>query len=53
MFGFSVHVRSRMWDAWVVVDGSLSYRFNDGAFVELSVHEEDALRCIELDEEDA
>ncbi|ELU16622.1 hypothetical protein CAPTEDRAFT_170107 [Capitella teleta] len=51
-FCSKVEVRSRMWDAWVVVDGSLSYRFNDGAIAELSVHREDALRCISLLEDD-
>jgi NAD+ kinase len=38
-----------MWDACIVVDGSLSFSFNDGAVVELGIHDEDALRCVQLD----
>ena len=38
-----------MWDAWIVVDGGLCFRFNDGAVVELELKPEDALRCVELD----
>jgi NAD+ kinase len=44
-----LQVKSRMWDACIVVDGSLSFTFNDGALVELEVHCEDALRCVHLD----
>jgi NAD+ kinase len=38
-----------MWDACIVVDGSLSFSFNDGAMVELEMFDEDALRCVHLD----
>ena len=41
-------VKSRMWDAWVVVDGGISFKFNDGAVVDLQMHDEDALRCVHL-----
>lgn len=41
-------MRSRMWDAWLVVDGGLSFKFNDGALVDLEMFEEDALRCVTL-----
>ena len=37
-----------MWDACVVIDGSLSYAFNDGAELDLSMHAEDALKCIKI-----
>ena len=37
-----------MWDAWVVVDGGMSFHFNDGALLNLEMHEEDALRCVSL-----
>ena len=42
-------VRSRMFDAWVAVDGGISFRFNDGAVAVLEMFEKDALRCVELD----
>lgn len=45
----NLSLKSRMWDACVVVDGGVSYPFNDGAVVDLSVLEEDALRCVWLD----
>lgn len=41
-------IKSRMWDAYAVIDGSVSYKFNDGAILELDMHEEDALRCVKL-----
>jgi NAD+ kinase len=41
-------IKSRMWDAWLVIDGGLSYRFNDGAIVKLQVHPQDALRTIQM-----
>lgn len=47
-FHFSVSVRSRMWDANVIVDGGMSFKFNDGAVINLEMHEDDALRCVSL-----
>lgn len=44
----NLKVKSRMWDACVVIDGSLSYAFNDGAELDLSMHAEDALKCIKI-----
>ena len=41
-------MKSRMWDAWVVVDGEQSFRFNDGAVVDLEINEKDALKCVRL-----
>ena len=43
-----IWVKSRMWDAYAVVDGSVSFKFNDGAALELDLHEEDALRCVRM-----
>jgi len=37
-----------MWDACIVVDGTHSFTFNDGAVIELDVSDEFALRCIQL-----
>jgi NAD+ kinase len=48
-FCSNLRIKSRMWDACVVVDGSLSFSFNDGTVVELSMHDEDILRCVQLD----
>ena len=41
-------VRSRMFDACLVIDGGISYAFNDGATVFLSMHDEDSLRTVKL-----
>ncbi|CAJ0581806.1 unnamed protein product, partial [Mesorhabditis spiculigera] len=39
-----IRVKSRGYDAHLVVDGGVSFHFNDGAEAVMSVHEEDALR---------
>ncbi|KAK3090289.1 hypothetical protein FSP39_010669 [Pinctada imbricata] len=43
------NVRSRMWDACLVVDGGSSFRFNDGAVATMEILEEDSLRTIIFD----
>jgi len=43
-----LRVRSRMWDACIVVDGTHSFTFNDGAVVDLDMDDQFALRCVEL-----
>lgn len=45
-FANSITVRSRCWDACIVVDGGLSFLFNDGAIVRLDIHPEDALKTV-------
>lgn len=47
-FAKRIVVRSRMTDAHIVIDGGLSYAFNDGARAIFDIHEEDALRTITL-----
>lgn len=47
-FAKRIVVRSRMTDAHIVIDGGLSYSFNDGARAIFDIHEEDALRTITL-----
>lgn len=47
-FAKKVTVKSRMTDASIVIDGGLSYRFNDGAKATFETLEEDALRTIKL-----
>ncbi|EPB79769.1 hypothetical protein ANCCEY_01143 [Ancylostoma ceylanicum] len=45
-FAEKIVVKSRGYDAHLVVDGGVSYRFNDGAEASLEVHEEDALQTV-------
>lgn len=47
-FCHEMTIKSRMWDGCVVVDGGAFYPFNDGAVLKLELHEEDALRGVEL-----
>lgn len=44
-----VCVRSRCWDACMVVDGGTSFEFNDGAIATISMCKEDQLRTVVLD----
>ncbi|XP_060792065.1 NAD kinase 2, mitochondrial isoform X4 [Neoarius graeffei] len=48
-FANKVCVRSRCWDACMVVDGGTSFEFNDGAIATISLHEEDLLKTVLLD----
>ncbi|XP_057674052.1 NAD kinase 2, mitochondrial [Corythoichthys intestinalis] len=48
-FANKVCVRSRCWDACMVVDGGTSFEFNDGAIATISMSEEDQLRTVVLD----
>ncbi|XP_033502630.1 NAD kinase 2, mitochondrial isoform X1 [Epinephelus lanceolatus] len=48
-FASKVSVRSRCWDACMVVDGGTSFEFNDGAIATVSMSEEDQLRTVVLD----
>ncbi|KAK6734796.1 hypothetical protein RB195_018154 [Necator americanus] len=45
-FAEKILVKSRGYDAHLVVDGGVSYRFNDGAEASIEVHEEDALQTV-------
>ncbi|TNN51925.1 NAD kinase 2, mitochondrial [Liparis tanakae] len=47
-FASRVSVRSRCWDACMVVDGGTSFEFNDGAIATISMSEEDQLRTVVL-----
>lgn len=44
-----VCVRSRCWDACMVIDGGTSFEFNDGAIATISMSEEDQLRTVLLE----
>ncbi|AWP14837.1 putative NAD kinase 2 mitochondrial [Scophthalmus maximus] len=48
-FASRVCVRSRCWDACMVVDGGTSFEFNDGAIATISMSEEDQLRTVVLE----
>ncbi|KAM8829102.1 NAD kinase 2, mitochondrial [Spinachia spinachia] len=48
-FASRVSVRSRCWDACMVVDGGTSFEFNDGAIATISMTEEDQLRTVVLE----
>ncbi|XP_030006535.1 NAD kinase 2, mitochondrial isoform X3 [Sphaeramia orbicularis] len=48
-FASKVCVRSRCWDACMVVDGGTSFEFNDGAIATISMSEEDQLRTVVLE----
>ncbi|KAJ8347160.1 hypothetical protein SKAU_G00285610 [Synaphobranchus kaupii] len=47
-FANKVCVRSRCWDACMVVDGGTSFEFNDGAIATITMSEEDQLRTVIL-----
>ncbi|KAG1940707.1 NAD kinase 2, mitochondrial [Pimephales promelas] len=48
-FAKKVCVRSRCWDACMVVDGGTSFEFNDGAIATISLNKDDLLRTVILD----
>ncbi|KAK7895809.1 hypothetical protein WMY93_021134 [Mugilogobius chulae] len=48
-FASKVCVRSRCWDACMVVDGGTSFEFNDGAIATISLSEDDQLRTVLLE----
>ena len=43
-----MEIKSRCFDACLVIDGSLSYKFNDGTQAVVSIHDEDVLRTVHL-----
>lgn len=48
-FTTKVCVRSRCWDACMVVDGGTSFEFNDGALATIQMNEDDALLTVVLE----
>ncbi|XP_067929922.1 NAD kinase 2, mitochondrial-like [Watersipora subatra] len=48
-FATRVKIRSKMWDACLVIDGGVSFQFNDGAEALLEMHDEDMLKTAMLD----
>lgn len=49
-FAEKIEVKSRCTDAGLVIDGGISFPFNDGAITLLETHSEDALRTVVLAE---
>ncbi|OTF80694.1 NAD kinase domain-containing protein 1-like protein [Euroglyphus maynei] len=49
-FAQKIVIKSRMTDAHIVIDGGLSYAFNDGSKASFEMFEQDALRAIKLKE---
>ncbi|XP_006000673.1 NAD kinase 2, mitochondrial isoform X2 [Latimeria chalumnae] len=49
-FTTRVCVRSRCWDACMVVDGGTSFAFNDGAIATITTHEDDDLCTVLLED---
>ncbi|XP_025893782.1 NAD kinase 2, mitochondrial isoform X2 [Nothoprocta perdicaria] len=49
-FSSKICVRSRCWDACMVVDGGTSFEFNDGAIASIWIDTEDALCTVLLEE---
>ncbi|CAG5130998.1 unnamed protein product [Candidula unifasciata] len=45
-FAQKIDIRSRMWDACLVIDGGMSFKFNDGAVATFEVAENNALRTV-------
>jgi len=41
-----------MWDACIVVDGTHSFTFNDGAVIDVDMSDACALRCVYLGSND-
>ncbi|XP_044513712.1 NAD kinase 2, mitochondrial isoform X2 [Gracilinanus agilis] len=49
-FSSKVCVRSRCWDACMVVDGGTSFEFNDGAIASIMINRDDELRTVLLEQ---
>lgn len=41
-----ISVKSNCYDAYLVIDGGISFAFKDGACAKLEIHAEDALRTV-------
>ncbi|XP_076462186.1 NAD kinase 2, mitochondrial-like [Babylonia areolata] len=48
-FAKKIRIRSRMWDACLVIDGGMSFKFNDGAVATFEIAEGNAIRTVEFD----
>ncbi|XP_043844765.1 NAD kinase 2, mitochondrial isoform X6 [Dromiciops gliroides] len=49
-FSSKVCVRSRCWDACMVIDGGTSFEFNDGAIASIMINKDDELRTVLLEQ---
>ncbi|KAK7100993.1 hypothetical protein V1264_023847 [Littorina saxatilis] len=48
-FAKKIRIRSRMWDACLVIDGGISFQFNDGAIATFEIAEGNAIRTVDFD----
>ncbi|KAK2718215.1 NAD kinase 2, mitochondrial-like [Artemia franciscana] len=48
-FANKVEMKSRCFDAALVIDGGLSFKFNDGTLAIFEMHDDDALKTVVLD----
>lgn len=46
----TIEVKSKCSDAGLVIDGGISFPFNDGTVTHLTTYSEDALKTVVLDE---
>lgn len=47
-FATKIQVKSNCYDAGLIIDGGVSYAFNDGVVAILEQHQDDALRTVTL-----
>lgn len=43
-----INVKSKCFDAHLVIDGALSYKFDDGMDVIIEIKDEDALKTVDM-----
>ena len=43
-----IDVKSKCFDAHIVIDGAMSYKFDDGTDVIIEIKDEDALKTVDL-----
>ncbi|KAK7488487.1 hypothetical protein BaRGS_00020272 [Batillaria attramentaria] len=48
-FAKQIRIRSRMWDACLVIDGGVSFKFNDGAVATFEIAKNNAIRTVVFD----
>lgn len=49
-FAETIELKSKCLDAAIIVDGGISFPFNEGAIAHLQIHPEDALKTVVLNE---
>ena len=44
-----IRIQSRMWDACLVIDGGMSFKFNDGAVATFEIAKDNAIRTVDFE----